>query len=109
MMGIPVDEPSFVFSDNQSVLDNTDNTGSTIKKKSQSICFRFIRKGCARDEWHADYFKTCENIADLMTKYLPNGEKRWNFVNKILHWLGRKGQESQMAPSLGWSRAAIFV
>ena len=49
MMGIPVDEPSFVFSDNQSVLDNTANPGSTIKNKSQLICFNFIREGCARD------------------------------------------------------------
>ena len=49
MMGIPVDEPSFVFVDNQSVLSNTSNPGSTIKKKYQSICFHFIREGYARD------------------------------------------------------------
>ena len=87
MMSIPVDEPSFMFGDNQSVLDKTANPGSTIKKKSQSIFFHFICKGCARDEWRTAYVKTCENIADLLTKYLPNGEKRWHFVNKILHWL----------------------
>ena len=33
MMGIPVDEPSFVFGDNQSLLANTANPGSTINKK----------------------------------------------------------------------------
>ena len=91
MMGIPVDEPSFVFGDYQSVLANTANPGSTIKKKSQSICFHFIREGCARDEWRTAHVKNCENIADLLTKSLPNGEKRWHFVKKILHWLGGKG------------------
>ena len=91
IMGIPVDELSFMFGDNQSMLANTANPGSTIKKKSQSICFHFIREGCARDEWRTAYVKTCENIADLLTKSLPNGEKRWHFVNKILHWLGGKG------------------
>ena len=50
MMGIPVDEPSFMFGDNQSVLANTANPGSTIKKESQSICFHFISEGCTRDE-----------------------------------------------------------
>ena len=49
MMGIPMDKPSFMFGDNQYVLDNTSNPGSTIKKKSQSICFHFIRKGWACD------------------------------------------------------------
>ena len=33
MMVIPVDDPSFMFCDNQSVLANTDNPGSTMKKK----------------------------------------------------------------------------
>ena len=69
----------------------------------------FIRKGCARDEWRTAYVKTCENIANLLTKYIPNREKRWYFVNKILHWLGGKGQENQIAPILGWSRPEIFV
>ena len=91
MMGIPVDEPSFMFGDNQPVLANTANPGSTIKKKSQSICFHYIREGYARDEWCTAYVKTCDNIADILTKYLPNGEKRWHFVNNILHWLIGKG------------------
>ena len=91
MIDIPVDEPSFMFGDNQSVLANTVNPGSTIKKKSQLICFHFIREGCARDEWRTYYVKTCENIEDLLTKYLPTRDKRWHFVNKTLHWLGLKG------------------
>ena len=52
MMVIPVDEPSFMFGDNQSILANTANPGSTIKKKSQSICLYFVREGFACDEWH---------------------------------------------------------
>ena len=85
MMGIPVDEPSLMFGDNQSVLDNTANPGSTIKNKSQLICFHFILEGCACDEWRTAYVKTCDNIAYLLTKYIPNGEKRWHFVKTILH------------------------
>ena len=73
MMGNPVYELSFMFGDNHSVLANTANPGSTINKKSQSICFHFIREGWARDEWRTAYVKTCENIADLLTKSLPNG------------------------------------
>ena len=49
-MGILVDDPSFIFGDKKSVLDNTANPGSTTKKKYQSIYFNFIREGCTRDE-----------------------------------------------------------
>ena len=36
MMGIPVDEPAFIFGDNQSVLVNTNITESTPKKNPPS-------------------------------------------------------------------------
>ena len=50
MMGIPVDEPAFVFGDNKSVLADTTVPGATLKKKMKSISYHFVREGCARDE-----------------------------------------------------------
>ena len=37
MMGITVDEPAFVFGDNQSVLANTTAPGSTLEKRSPML------------------------------------------------------------------------
>ena len=51
MMGITVDEPVFVFGDNQSILANTTAPSSTLKKKSNAIAYHFVREGRARDEW----------------------------------------------------------
>ena len=51
IMGITVDEPSFVFGDNQSVLANTTALGSTLRKKSNAIAYHFVREGCTRDKW----------------------------------------------------------
>ena len=81
----------FSVTSTQYVLANTTNPGSTIKKKCHSIAYHFVREGCSRDEWLTAYIKTAENIADLLTKPLPSGEKRWYFVSKILHWLGSTG------------------
>ena len=75
MLGIPCDEPSLVYGDNQSVLTNTTIPDSTLKKKSQSIAYHFVREGSARDEWRMTYVNTHENEVDLLTKPLPNGEK----------------------------------
>ncbi len=84
MMGITVDEPVFVFGDNQSVLVNTTAPGSTLKKKSNTIAYHFVREGCACDEWQMTYINTDENMADLLMKPLA-GQKQTKFVRMLLH------------------------
>ena len=51
MMGIPVDNPCFIFRDNQSVLWNTTIHDSMLKKKTASVSYHFIRQGVSADEW----------------------------------------------------------
>ena len=87
MMGIPCELPAFVYGDNKSVLSNTSVPDSTLKKKSNSIAYHFIREGCARDEWRMAYVNTHDNPADLLTKPLSSGEKRVGFVRMILHYI----------------------
>ena len=87
MMGIPCVECSYVYGDNQSVLYNTTIPESTLKKKSQSIAYHFVREGCARSEWRTAYVNTHLNVADLLTKPLPFGPKRSGIVKMILHHL----------------------
>ena len=80
MMGIPCEGPTYIYGDNQSVLANTTIPDSTLKKKSQSIAYHFVREGSARDKWRTTYVNTHENESDLLTKVLPYGEKRKGFV-----------------------------
>jgi hypothetical protein len=90
MMGIAVNGPCYISGDNQSVLANTTEPGSTLKKKSQSIAYHFVREGVAKDEWRTSYVNTHENEADLLTKLLPAGAKRRGFVRNLLHHIYRK-------------------
>ena len=85
MMGIPVVGPAYISGDNQSVLANTTNPDSTLKKKSQSIAYHYVREGVARGEWMTSYVNTNDNESDLLTKPLPDGAKRQGFVSKLLH------------------------
>lgn len=87
-MGIPCEEPTFIYGDNQSVLCNTALPDSTLKKKSNSIAYLFVREGVAKDEWRTAYVNTHENPADLLTKML-NAGKREHFVQMILHHIFR--------------------
>ena len=85
MMCIPVEGPTYIYGDNQSVLANTTIPESTLKKKSQTIAYHFVREGVARDEWRTSYVNTHDNEADLLTKQQPHGEKRKGFVCNLLH------------------------
>jgi len=89
MMGIPCEGLVYILDDNQSVLANTTIPDSTLKKKSQSIAYHFVCEGSARDEWRTSYISTHDNESDLLTKVLPNGEKRRHFVGNLIHHIYR--------------------
>ena len=86
-MGIPVNGSTYVFGDNKSVLVNSSEPHSQLKKKSSSIAYHFVREGVAKGEWKATYLNTHLNPADLLTKSLAGGEKRTLFTSYFLHYL----------------------
>ena len=85
MLGISCEEPTYVYGDNKSVLCNTTIPESTLKKKSHSIAYHFVREGVARDEWRTAYVNTHLNPSDMLTKSISAGEKRKFLVRMLLH------------------------
>jgi hypothetical protein len=84
MMGVPVTCPSYVYGDNKSVITNSSKPESTLKKKSNSICFHAVREAVAMKECLIAHISTKKNLADLMTKALCGVTWR-NHVEKILY------------------------
>ena len=63
MMVIPVEDPTFIFGDNQSVISKTTMSKSIPKKKMQMIEYHFVREGCARYElWTACIVQTLSSL-----------------------------------------------
>ena len=85
MVGIPIEGFTCAYGDNQSVISNSSNPESQLKKKSNSIAYHFVREGVARDEWRIAYINALDNPSDLMSKSIPKGEKRNKFVSMLLH------------------------
>ena len=103
MMGILCDQLSHIYSDNQSVLANMMMPDSTLMKKSQSIAYHFVHKGSVHGEWRIAYTNTHDNEAHLLTKLLPNGEKRWKFVRNLLHHISRGKGATMSIPYEGFA------
>ena len=83
MFGIPVDGPTSVFCDNESVYKNSAFAESTLKKKHLSICFHTVRERVASNiivphKVHTDY-----NLADILTKALTP-DKRKDLRSRIM-------------------------
>jgi hypothetical protein len=86
MMGVPIDEPFYCYGDNMSVIQNTQNPESTLKKKSNLICYHFFRECVAMGEAMTAHIRSEDNPADICTKRMPEGEKRNRIVSNILYY-----------------------
>ena len=84
MMGVEIDGPTHVHGDNMSVIHNTQRPETTLKKKSNSICYHAVRESVAMQESLVTHIPTAENTADLCTKVLPGGQKRDGLIARIL-------------------------
>ena len=85
MMGIPLSGPSYVYGDNKSVITNSTQPESTLNKKSNSVCYHFVREAVAMGEALITHVRTHQNLGDLATKIIPGGIKRSRLVDKILY------------------------
>jgi hypothetical protein len=91
MMGIPIEEPMYCFGDNLSVIHNTQKPESTLKKKSNSICYHFCCESVAMGETMMAHIRSENNPADICTKLIPGGIKRDRLCDMILYYYNGEG------------------
>jgi hypothetical protein len=77
MMGVRIDAPSYIYGDNQAVVKNTQRPESQLGKKNNSICYHFARESVAMGESIVTHIRTEDNYADLMTKVLYGGRRKY--------------------------------
>ena len=85
MMGIPIEGPTLILGDNMSLIHNTQRPESTLRKKSNAICYHAVRESVAMGESVTAHIRSEDNIADLATKIIPGGQKRRKLVAMVLH------------------------
>jgi hypothetical protein len=84
MMGVPLSGPCYVYGDNMSVIHNTQRPGSTLKKKSNSICYHVAWESAAMGECIMAHVRSENYPADICTKVIPAGMKRRHLVGMLL-------------------------
>ena len=84
-MGVPFDSPAYVYGYNMSEIHNTQRPESSLKKKSNSICYHAVRESVAMGEILTNHVPSEHNPADIATKIIPSGMKRDYLVSLLLY------------------------
>ena len=85
MMGVPLSGPSYFYGDNMSVIHNTQRPESTLKKKSNSVCYHAVREAVAMGECLTGHVSLHNNPANLATKIIGGGQKQDHLVSMVLY------------------------
>ena len=85
MMGIWFDFPTYIYGNNQSLLENSTRPYSLLNNKSSWIAYCFGWEGVSKYEWISTYICTHDNVAYMVANPLYNGIKGVKFMNVKLH------------------------
>ena len=84
MFGIPIEGPSDVYCDNESVFKNVSRPESTLSKKQHSISYHSCREAVASKVVRVAKECTTTNLADIFTKPM-NMPKREGLLNMFMY------------------------
>jgi 3-keto-L-gulonate-6-phosphate decarboxylase len=77
--------PTFVYGDNISVVHNTLQAATVLKKKSNSIFYHAVRDSAAMGESIIGNVSSVDNPADICTKSVSGGHKQNHLIRLLLH------------------------
>ena len=74
MLGVKVEGPSYMFTDNMSIIKSLTMPSAALKKKHLSICYHYVREAIAAGIIWMFHIRLEDNPANPLTKstVLPN-------------------------------------
>ena len=87
MMGIPIDGPSWLFGDNQSVITSATVPTSTLNKRHNALSYHRVRECIAMGIIYFMHVSGATNPSDILTKFLGYSKLR-PLIQPLLFWKG---------------------
>jgi hypothetical protein len=105
-MGIPLEGPSWMFGDNQSVITSSTIPHSLLSKRHNALSYHRVREAIARKIFYFCKMDGKQNPADCLTK--PAGHQVfWPIVRALLFWRGDTKAGSDGEATDGTAQAAL--
>jgi hypothetical protein len=77
MFGIPIDGPTNVLGDSESVVNSASKVEARLNKKHNAIYFHTVREASAAEWIRVRWEPTATNIAKIFTKMLETTQQRY--------------------------------
>ena len=100
MFGVPIEGPSWLFSDNKAVVTSSTIPHSSLSKHWNAISYHKVCEAVAGGFIQFEHISTDQNPADILTKSLP-WHKSQIHVEPLLFWKGETSTDLGMSPSEG--------
>ena len=97
MLGVPIEGPSWLFSDNKAVVTSSTIPHSSLNKRWNAISYHKVHEAVAGGFIRFEHISTDQNI---LTKTLP-WHKAHIHVEPLLFWKGETSTDPGMSPSEG--------
>jgi hypothetical protein len=87
MMGVPLDGPSWMFGDNQSVINSSTIPQSSLNRCHNALSYHLVHECIAAEIIYFIHVKGKFNPSNLFTKILGWAEF-WPLIQPLLFWKG---------------------
>ena len=101
-LGVPIRGTSYMFGDNQSVVNSSSHPVAKLSKRHTMLSFHRVRAAVASGMVKFHFIHGKENPADILSKHWSYNDV-WKLLKPILFWQGdtMKILEEQISPSNG--------
>jgi hypothetical protein len=87
MIGIPIDGPSWMIGDNESVITSSNIPHSTLNKRHNALSYHCVRECIAATSFYLVHVLVKLNLNDILTKPLV-WVSLWPLVQPLFVWKG---------------------
>ena len=86
-LGVPLNERSYMFGDNKSVVDSSNRPHGKLHKRHTALSFHRVREAIASKMLCFTFIKGNINPADILSKHWSS-HKVWSMLQPLLFWEG---------------------
>ncbi len=94
MLGVQMDGPSYLFGDNQAVVNSAVIPEYNLKKRHNALCYHRVREAVAAGIIQCYHIDGKSNPADVLTKFLPHAVW-WPLMKPFLHWMNEEKEDEK--------------
>ena len=86
-LGVPIREKSYVFGDNETVVNSSTQVHAKLHKRHNLLSFHFVREAIARGFISFTHIPGKENPSDILSKHWGYSDI-WPMLRALLYWEG---------------------